>query len=75
MDYLCFSVLFCYAFMHVCLLMPCGHLLGKGLTPWLSFVMSCNVVTFPLFIDKKSYGDVLTWGRYCYLFIRMQPHA
>ena len=23
------SVLFCYAFMHVCLLMPCGHLLGK----------------------------------------------
>ena len=24
------SVLFCYAFVHVCLLMPCGHLLGKG---------------------------------------------
>ena len=24
------SVLFFYAFMHVCLLMPCGHLLGKG---------------------------------------------
>ena len=24
------SVLFCYAFMHVCLLMPCGHQLGKG---------------------------------------------
>ena len=24
------SVLFCYAFMHVCLLMPSGHLLGKG---------------------------------------------
>ena len=24
------SVLFCYAFMHVCLLVPCGHLLGKG---------------------------------------------
>ena len=23
------SVLFCYAFMHVCLLMSCGHLLGK----------------------------------------------
>ena len=28
--HLCFSVLFCYAFMYVCLLMPCGHLLGKG---------------------------------------------
>ena len=25
-----FSVLFCYAFMHVCLLMPCGHLMGKA---------------------------------------------
>ena len=24
------SVWFCYAFMHVCLLMPCTHLLGKG---------------------------------------------
>ena len=24
------SVLFCYTFMHVCLFMPCGHLLGKG---------------------------------------------
>ena len=24
------SVLFCYAFMHVCLLMPCDHLLGKS---------------------------------------------
>ena len=24
------SVLFCYASMHVCLLMPCSHLLGKG---------------------------------------------
>ena len=23
-------VLVCYAFMQVCLLMPCGHLLGKG---------------------------------------------
>ena len=25
------AVLFCYAFMRICLLMPCGHLLGKGL--------------------------------------------
>ena len=29
---------FCYAFVHVCLLMPFGHLLGK-----LWFVMSNNV--------------------------------
>ena len=39
----------CYAFVHVCLLMPCGHFAGKGQTSWLSFVMSnCDVVTFPL---------------------------
>ena len=25
-----FLACFCYAFMLVCLLMPCGHLLGKG---------------------------------------------
>ena len=31
---------FCYAFVRICLLMPCGHLLGKGLTSWLLFVMS-----------------------------------
>ena len=24
------SVMLCYVFMHVCLLMPCGHLPGKG---------------------------------------------
>ena len=40
---------FCYAFVRVCLLMPCGQLLGKGLTSWLLFVMSnFDVVTSPL---------------------------
>ena len=41
---------FCYAFMRVCLLMPClWSSAGKGLTSWLSFVMSnCEVVTFSL---------------------------
>ena len=24
------SVLFCYSFMYVCLLIPCAHMLGKG---------------------------------------------
>ena len=48
MDHYVISVLFCYAFEHVCMLMPCGHLLGKG-TSCLSFVMSnCDGVTFPL---------------------------
>ena len=44
---------FCYAFVRVCLLMPCGHLLGKGrMTFWLLFVMSyCEVVTFSSVLD------------------------
>ena len=29
-DHLCYFCLVWFAFMHVCLLMPCGHLLGKG---------------------------------------------
>ena len=30
LRFFCGSFLFCYALMHVCLLMSCGHLLGKG---------------------------------------------
>ena len=38
----------CYVVARVCLLIPCGHLLGKGLTSLLSFVMSiCVFVTLP----------------------------
>ena len=34
----------CYAFVRVCLFVPCGHLLS-----WLSFVVyNCEFVTFPL---------------------------
>ena len=41
MDLLCFcSVLCLLCFVHVCLYVLCGHLLGKGLTSWLSFVVS-----------------------------------
>ena len=39
------SVLFCYAFMHVCL-MPCGHLLGKGRP--LGSRLWCLIVTLSL---------------------------
>ena len=41
------SVLFCYAFMHICLSMPCGHLLGKG-WPFASRLW-CLIVTLSLY--------------------------
>ena len=42
------SVLFCYAFMHVCFLMPCGTCWEKA-DLLASFVMSnWDVVTYPL---------------------------
>ena len=49
-SFMFFLSCFCYAFVRVCLLMPCGHLLGKGWPLgsrlwWLSF---CEAVTFPL---------------------------
>ena len=49
-NLLCFLLsCVCYAFVRVCLYVPCGHLLGKGWTTWLSFVVSnCEFVTFPL---------------------------
>ena len=40
---------FCYAFVRVCFSDALWSPAGKGLTSWLSFVMSdCEVVTFPL---------------------------
>ena len=61
MDHLCY----------ICLVLLCFHArllvdamwspAGKGLTSWLSFVMSfCDVVTFPL----------VSWARYCALLYR-----
>ena len=45
MDHYVISV----AYLRYCLFMPCGHLLGKGLTSWLSFVMTYyEFVTSPL---------------------------
>ena len=47
--YVFFLSCVCYAFVHVCLYVPCGHIAGKRLTSWLSFVVSnCEFVTFPL---------------------------
>ena len=54
-------------FMHVCLLMPCTHLLGKGLISWLSFVMSnSDVATFPL-VSWVRCGAWLYWFLTCAL--------
>ena len=40
---------FCYAFVRVCFFGGLWSLAGKGLTSWLSFVMSnSEFVTFPL---------------------------
>ena len=39
----------CYVFVRVCLFVLCNHLLGKGLTSWLSFgVSGSGFVAFPL---------------------------
>ena len=46
--YVFFLSCICYAFVHVCLCVPCGHLLGKD-CPWFSFVVSnCEFVIVPL---------------------------
>ena len=57
-DILCFF-LYCvfYAFVRVCLYVPCGHLLPS----WLSFVVSyCEFVNFPL-VSWVSRGTWLYW--------------
>ena len=66
----CFvTVLFCYASMHICLLMPCGSHAGKGLTSCLSFVMSnCDVVTFPIGILGQVWCLIVSISDLCPLF-------
>ena len=48
---------FCYAFVRVCLLMPCGHLLGKG---WpLGSHLLCQIVKLSLSHWYPGSGVVL----------------
>ena len=54
MDHLCYFCLVSFAFMYICMLMPCGHLLGKG-WPVMSI---CDVVTFPLVSWVRSIPDL-----------------
>ena len=51
------SVLFCYAFMHAPLLVPCGHLLGKGWS--LGSRLWCLIVTLSLSHWYPGSGVVL----------------
>ena len=46
-GFMLFLSCFCYAFVHVCLLMPCGYLLGN-----------CEFVTFPL-VSWVRWGALL----------------
>ena len=39
---------FCYAFVHVCLFVPCGHLLGKGWPLGSSLLCLIEVCHFPI---------------------------
>ena len=71
-DLLCFcSVLCLLCFVHVCLFVLCGHLLGKGLTSWLSFVVSS--VSLSLSHWYPGSGVVLdcidSWSLHHYLLV------
>ena len=55
-DHLCyFCLVFCYAFVRICLLMSCGHLMGKGCGTWLY-----RFLIFALFLTRSSSTD-LQW--------------
>ena len=58
MDHLCFFLsCVCYAFVHVCLFVPCGHLLGKG---WpLDSSLWCLIVSLSLSHWYPGSGVVL----------------
>ena len=70
-DLLCvfFLSCVCYAFVHVCLCVPCGHLLGKG---WpLGSRLRCITVSLPLSLWYPGSGVVLdcidSWSLHPYL--------
>ena len=75
MDHLCYFCLFCYFFVRVCLLIPCGHLLGKG---WpLSgdcYCIFCIFATFPCGILGQVWYLIVSFPDLCrlsYFVVRM----
>ena len=64
-DHLYYFCLFCYAFVRVCLLMPCGHLLGKD---WpLGSRLWCLIVKLSLSHWYPVSGMVLDFIDFWYL--------
>ena len=57
-GHLCHFSLFCYAFVCVCSLMPCGHLLGKGCPP--GSRLWCLIVQLSLSHCSPGSGKVLS---------------
>ena len=58
MDHLCFFLSYvCYAFVRVCLFLPCGHLLGKSLP--LGSSLWCLIVSLSLSHRYPGSGVVL----------------
>ena len=67
MDRLSYFCLVYYAFMHVCLLMPCSHLLGKSWPLGSRLWCFCDVVTFPIGILGQVWCLIVSVPDLCYL--------
>ena len=69
-SFILFLSCICYVFVCLCLLMPCGHLLGKGwpLGSRLWCLIECEVVTFPL-VSLVMCGAGLYWFLIFALFL------
>ena len=70
-SFMLFLSCVCYAFVCACLLIPCGHLLGKG---WpLGFRLWCLIVSLLLSHWYPGSGMVLdcidSWSLLCYLLL------
>ena len=72
MDILCFFLsCICYAFVSVCLYVPCGHLLGRH-----SFVVcNCEFVTYPLVSRGQVWRLIVSIPDLCTLTYYVQVNV
>ena len=72
-SFMLFLSCVCYAFVHVCLFVPCGHQLGKGWT--LGSSLSCLIVSlhFPIGILGQVWHLILSIPDLCTLYYCMMP--